>query len=91
MGDKISIPPQTNWILSSDHSTPLLDKIIKIEHITNELPGIWNQLELPLHEISTIPKRNESPSDKSWESLLSNEATLKLTDKYADDFKLLDY
>ena len=25
MGDKISIHPQTNWILSSDHSTSLLD------------------------------------------------------------------
>ena len=91
MGDKISIPPQTNWILSRDQSSSLLDKIIKIEHIANELPGIWNQLGLPLHEISSIPKINESPSDKSWESLLSNEATQKLAGKYADDFKFLGY
>ena len=91
MSDKISIPPQTKWILSSDQSTSLLDKIIKIEHIANELPGIWNQLKLPLHEISSIPKTNESPSDKSWESLLSNEAIQKLAGKYADDFKLLGY
>ena len=91
LGGKISIPPQSNWILSSDKSISLLDKIIKIEHIANELPGIWNQLELPLHEISSIPRTNESPSEKPWESVLSKKAIQKLASKYAGDFQLLNY
>ena len=91
LGDKISLPPQSNWILSSDKSTSLLDQIIKIEHISSELPGIWNQLELPLHQISSIPKINESPSEKPWESVLSNKAIQKLASKYAGDFQLLNY
>ena len=91
LGGKISIPPQSNWILSSDKSISLLDKIIKIEHIANELPGIWNQLELPLNEISSIPRTNESPSEKPWESVLSKKAIQKLASKYAGDFQLLNY
>ena len=91
LSNEISIAPQTDWILSSDQSTVLLDKIIKIEHIANELPAIWNQLKLPLQEISSIPKINESPSEKSWELVLSNEAIEKLASEYADDFELLNY
>ena len=91
LGDKISIQPQTNWILSRDKSKSLLDKIVKIEQIDNELPGIWNQLELPLHEISNIPKINESPGEQSWETALSNEAIKKLGNQLADDFQLLNY
>ncbi|MDA7436137.1 sulfotransferase family protein [Synechococcus sp. AH-601-B19] len=91
LSNKVSIPPQTDWILSSDRSMSLLDKIIKIEHIADELPGIWNQLELPLQEISSIPKINASPSEKSWESLLSVEAIDKLKNIYKEDFELLNY
>jgi len=91
LSDKVIIPPQTNWILSSDQSMSLLDKIIKIEHIADEIPGIWNQLGLPLQEISSIPVINASPSEKSWESLLSVEAIDKLKNIYKKDFELLNY
>ena len=91
LSDRIRMAPQTDWILSSDQSKSLLDKIIKIEHIAEELPAIWNQLKLPLEEIRNIPILNKSPSEKSWESVLSNEAIDKLETIYANDFKLLNY
>lgn len=88
--DKIHIPSQTSWLMSADKKL-LLNKFIKIENIRDELPHIWRHLGLPPSELKMIPDLNQSPSDVSWNSLLSVAAINKIRSAYSEDFELLGY
>jgi hypothetical protein len=91
LADRISIPPQANWIISKSTKISLLDKIVRIENIDTELPKIFQHLGLPSDSMTKIPKLNQSPGSDDPLHLLSRSAIDKVNKAYERDFSLLGY
>ena len=82
--------PQVEYILDHNKES-LLNKIIKLENLREELAEVWNDIGLPLEDLDNIPHLNVSPSEYTWQELLSEEAIQKIKTWYAKDFEFLNY
>ena len=91
LADRISIPPQVNWIISKSTNISLLDKVVKIENIDTELPKIFQHLGLPSNSMTKLPKLNQSPGSDNPLQMLCRSAIDKDNKAYERDFLLLGY
>ena len=85
-------PPQHAWVTAEDETTLLVNKIIKLEEISQELPKTWSEIGLPANKLKTIPVTNTSSKrGKELDLEISDKAIAKIKSKYSKDFDLFNY
>ena len=84
------IRPQVEYIFDRNKKS-LLTRTVKLENLREELAEVWDEIGLPLEDLDKIPHRNGTPSEHTWQDLLSEEAIQKIERRYAEDFEFLNY
>lgn len=84
------VRPQVDFILDSNKKS-LLTRTVRLENLREELAEVWDEIGLPLEDLNNIPHLNVSPSEHTWQDLISEKAINKIKKLYAEDFEVLNY